>query len=80
MTSLLLTGATGLVGSRLLPRLAQDGFECRALVRGDVELPPGTTEVRGDLDDPGTLRAAVEGVDVVVHLAALFRTDDDDAI
>ena len=80
MTTLLLTGATGLVGSRLLPRLAQDGFECRALVRGDAALPPGTTGVRGDLADPGTLRTAVEGVDVVVHLAAVFRTDDEDAI
>lgn len=80
MTTLLLTGATGLVGSRLLPRLAQDGFACRALVRGDVALPPGTTGVRGDLADPGTLRAAVEGVDAVVHLAAVFRTDDEAAI
>ncbi|MBV9921903.1 MAG: NAD(P)-dependent oxidoreductase [Pseudonocardia sp.] len=80
MTALLLTGATGLVGSRLLPRLVQDGFECRALVRGDAALPPGTTPVRGDLADPDTLRAAVEGVDAVVHLAALFRTQDEAAI
>ena len=35
MRALLLTGATGLVGSRLLPRLASDGFECRALIRRD---------------------------------------------
>ena len=80
MTTLLVTGATGLVGSRLLPRLAQDGFTCRALVRSDAALPSGTTGVRGDLADPGTLRAAVEGVDAVVHLAALFRTDDEAAI
>jgi nucleoside-diphosphate-sugar epimerase len=80
MTTLLLTGASGLVGSRLLPRLAQSGFDCRALVRADVALPPGTVAVRGDLDDPNSLRAAVEGVDAVVHLAALFRTDDEDAI
>ncbi len=80
MTSLLLTGATGLVGSRLLPRLVWDGFECRALVRGDATLPPGAAAVRGDLADPGTLQAAVEGVDAVVHLAALFRTQDEDAI
>ncbi len=80
MTTLLLTGATGLVGSRLLPRLAQDGFECRALVRGDAALPLGTTAVRGDLADPGTLGAAVDGVDTVIHLAALFRTEDEDAI
>ena len=80
MTALLLTGASGLVGSRLLPRLVEDGFECRALIRCDVALPPGTAGVRGDLADPGTLRAAVEGVDAVVHLAALFRTQDEDAI
>lgn len=80
MTSILLTGATGLVGSRLLPRLAQAGLDCRALVRRDVALPPAVTAVRGDLDDPASLPAAVAGVDAVVHLAALFRTGDDEAI
>jgi UDP-glucose 4-epimerase len=80
MTTVLLTGATGLVGTRLLPRLAEAGFDCRALVRRDVDLPPGTTAVRGDLGNPGSLREAVEGVDAVVHLAALFRTGDEDAI
>src|SRR4051812_48503837 len=80
MPSVLLTGATGLVGSRLLPRLAEAGFDTRALIRGDVALPPGTTAVRGDLADPDSLVQAVEGVDAVVHLAALFRTEDQDAI
>ena len=80
MPTLLLTGASGLVGSRLLPRLARAGYDCRALVRGDVALPPGTTGVRGDLADPESLRPAVEGADAVVHLAALFRTGDEAAI
>lgn len=80
MTTVLLTGATGLVGSRLLPRLADAGFECRALVRRETALPEGVTAVVGDLDDPASLQAAVEGADAVVHLAALFRTGDDDAI
>ena len=80
MSSLLLTGATGLVGSRLLPRLIEDGHDCRVLVRSDQDLPDGATTVRGDLNDPETLPAAVEGVDAVVHLAALFRTDDEAAI
>ena len=79
-TSLLLTGATGLVGSRLPPRLDEAGFDCRALVRGDVALPPGPLVIRGDLADPDSLQPAVEGVEAVVHLAALFRTDDEDAI
>jgi len=80
MPTVLLTGATGLVGSRLLPRLVDAGFGCRALVRRDTDLPAGAIGVRGDLADPGSLREAVEGVDAVVHLAAVFRTDDDDAI
>jgi len=80
VTSILLTGAGGLVGSRLLPRLAGAGFDCRALVRRDLALPAGVAAVKGDLDDPGSLGAAVEGVDAVVHLAALFRTDDEAGI
>ena len=80
MTTVLLTGATGLVGSRLLPRLAAAGFDCRALVRRDADLPAGVTGVRGDLGDAESLREAVEGVEAVVHLAALFRTGDEDAI
>src|SRR4051794_23198716 len=80
MSTILLTGASGLVGSRLLPRLADAAFDCRALIRADLPLPPGTTGVRGDLDDADSLRAAVKGIDVVIHLAALFRTDDEKAV
>jgi nucleoside-diphosphate-sugar epimerase len=80
MTKLLLTGASGLVGSRLLPRLVAAGFDCRALVRRDIDLPPGATAVRGDLEDPASLAAALEGVEAIVHLAALFRTEDEDGI
>lgn len=80
MTTILLTGTTGLVGSRLLPRLQAAGFEVRALVRRDTDLPDGVTAVRGDLEDAASLRAAVEDVDAVVHLAALFRTADEDAV
>ena len=80
MSTVLITGTTGLVGSRLLPRLVADGHGCRALVRKDTELPAGAKAVRGDLADPESLVPAVQGVDAVVHLAALFRTDDEDAI
>lgn len=80
MSTVLVTGATGLVGSRLLPRLIAEGHTCRALVRGDRTLPTGAIAARADLDDPDTLAAAVRGVDAVVHLAALFRTGDEAAI
>jgi nucleoside-diphosphate-sugar epimerase len=77
---LFITGGTGLVGSRLLPRLRDAGHDCTALVRPGRELPPGITPVEGDLLDAAPLSSALAGVDAVIHLAALFRTDDVDAI
>lgn len=78
--TILLTGVTGLVGTRLLPRLAQAGFDCRALVRGGKEVPGGVTVIDGDLFDPASLGRAVSGVSAIVHLAAVFRTSDVDLI
>ena len=81
MTTLLLTGASGLVGITAATTSGDSRASTAAHSSGDRSaLPPGTTAVRGDLADPGSLRAAVEGIDAVVHLAALFRTDDQDAI
>lgn len=74
---ILLTGATGKVGSRLAKRLATRGDRVRALVRDpararDVETS-GVELVRGDLLDAASLAVAVQGVDAVVHCAAFFR-------
>ncbi|HEY3806229.1 MAG TPA: NAD(P)-dependent oxidoreductase [Kofleriaceae bacterium] len=74
---LLVTGATGKVGSRLSKRLAQRGDQVRALVRDPsraAELRAAGIElVTGDLLDADSLTAAVRGVDAVVHCAAFFR-------
>lgn len=80
--TILITGATGKVGTRLLPRLLAAGYDCRALTRPGKEfLPPaGVTPVTGDILEPESLRAAVEGVSAIVHLAALLRSPDADAI
>ncbi len=78
--TILLTGATGLVGARLLPRLIEAGFDCRALVRDVKNVPAGVSTVTGDLVDPATLAGAMEGVSAIVHLAAVFRTQDTDLI
>jgi UDP-glucose 4-epimerase len=79
--TVLITGGTGLVGSRLLPRLIEAGVDCRVLVRpGSQKVAAGATPVQGDILDPESLAAAVEGVSAVVHLAAVLRTPDPDLI
>ena len=78
--TVLVTGATGLVGARLLPRLVEAGVNCRALIRPGKEAPAGVTAVEADLLDSASLMQAVEGVSAIIHLAAVFRTPDTDLI
>jgi uncharacterized protein YbjT (DUF2867 family) len=73
---LLLTGATGLVGSTLLSRLLAEGTQVRCLVRDPRRLGARRVRVQialGDLTDPPSFRNALRGVDTVVHLAASIR-------
>lgn len=74
--TILVTGATGLVGARLLPRLVAAGVDCRALMRRGKERPAGVTSVEGDLLEPASLIQAVTGISAIIHLAAVFRTPD----
>src|SRR5690606_30099215 len=78
--TILVTGATGLVGARLLPRLVEAGMDCRALVRAGKEAPAGGRGVEGDLFDSWTLAQAVDGISDIIHLAAVFRTQNTDLI
>jgi uncharacterized protein YbjT (DUF2867 family) len=76
---LLLTGATGSIGSRLLPLLLERGEDVRCLVRDPRRLGAQRVDVQialgdlGELADPHTLRQSLRGVDTVVHLAATIR-------
>ena len=75
--NILVTGATGKVGSRLAQRLVQHGHTVRALVRDPARATDlsahGIHLITGDLMQPDSLRAAVNGVKAVVHCAAFFR-------
>jgi uncharacterized protein YbjT (DUF2867 family) len=73
---LLLTGATGLIGTALLPRLTAAGHSVRCLVRDPRGLGAQRVRVQialGDLSDPPSFRNALRGIDTVVHLAAAIR-------
>jgi uncharacterized protein YbjT (DUF2867 family) len=73
---LLLTGATGLVGSAVLRRLTAARVPVRCLVRDPRRLGGERVRVQialGDLADPPSFRNALRGVDTVVHLAAAIR-------
>jgi NADH dehydrogenase len=76
---LLLTGATGSIGSRLLPLLLERGEDVRCLVREPRRLGQYRTDVQialgdlGEMSDPYLVRQALRGVDGVVHLAATIR-------
>lgn len=66
----LVTGATGYIGGRLVPRLLDAGHHVRALARNPdklAEVPwrQGAEVARGDLGDVDSLIAACDGIDVV---------------
>jgi NADH dehydrogenase len=73
---ILLTGASGTIGSALLRRLTGAGEPVRCLVRDPRKLGDERVRVQialGDLADPPSFRNALRGVHTVVHLAASIR-------
>src|SRR5919197_4624235 len=73
---ILLTGATGTVGSALLRRLFSEREPVRCLVRDPRRLGDQRVRVQialGDLASPASFRNALRGVDTVIHLAASIR-------
>lgn len=83
MKKVLVTGATGKVGSRFVARLIAKGYDVRVFVRKPINLnasglggdeAAGVGSVMtGDLNDPATIAPAVVGVDAVIHIAAAYN-------
>jgi uncharacterized protein YbjT (DUF2867 family) len=71
--SILVTGATGTIGSLIVQRLADAGADVKALVRqsGKLSFPAGVAEVVGDLTDVSSLRAALSSVRTLFLLNAV---------
>ncbi len=87
MSTVLVTGANGFVGSHAIPAILDAGNQVVALVRDDAgaeevvrRVPDGrlasVTVRRGDVTRPATLAGALAGVDAVLHLAAVARDWD----
>jgi dihydroflavonol-4-reductase len=77
MSRVLVTGASGFVGSAVLRALLAQGEEVRALVRPTSPKTNlrglGCEVVLGDLGDPASLRRAMDGCDDLFHVAADYR-------
>jgi nucleoside-diphosphate-sugar epimerase len=78
---ILVTGATGKVGSRFVPRILAKGHDVRILVRDAAKASAladiGAEVVTADLCNAETLPPAVKDMDAVVHIAAFFRSFTD---
>ena len=70
---ILVTGANGFVGRHVVQRLAQGGQQVKAMVRrpSEYRAPAGVEAVECDITRPGTLGPALQGVDRLVHAAAI---------
>ena len=73
---ILITGANGLVGSQICTYLHTKGEKIKALVREGADLSllkdlPEDSIVTGDILDPWSLESAMEGVNCVIHSAAM---------
>jgi len=75
MASYLITGASGFIGGHVAERLVRDGHQLRCLVRQTSNLEVleqlELELVYGEITDQRAVEAAVDGVDVVIHLAGM---------
>jgi uncharacterized protein YbjT (DUF2867 family) len=82
---ILVVGATGYIGGRLVPRLLESGYRVRALARNPAKLSgrpwaknPGLEIVRGDVSDPDSLVQAAQGCWAAYYLVHSMHPDVDD--
>jgi uncharacterized protein YbjT (DUF2867 family) len=92
LTTVLVTGATGFIGRRVTPELVRRGYDVRAMTRHpddyrdqigptlDAALGEGArqavTPVYGDVQEPDSLAAALDGVGVAIYLVHALGADD----
>lgn len=79
MATVLVTGASGFTGGYLTKRLCDDGHNVKVLVLPGIESSElkgwGAEVIEGDLQDAQSLKPAVRDVDIVYHIAAVYREE-----
>ena len=71
MSVIVITGAAGLVGSMLRPRLARPGRTLRVLDVAPLTAGPGEEAIQASVTDMDAMTAACQGADAVIHLAGI---------
>jgi uncharacterized protein YbjT (DUF2867 family) len=75
-TTVLVTGATGFIGRRLVAELTEGGTRVLAMTRRPDDYDGPGEPVGADVGDPSSLATALEGVDVAVYLVHSLDHDD----
>ena len=75
-TPVLVTGASGFVGSRLVPALLEQGHPVKAMTRHPDTYDGGGEPTYGDVADPDSLRAALDGMHAAYYLVHSLDSDD----
>ena len=80
--TILVTGATGTIGSRIVLRLAEQGASVRALVRdgGKYKGPSAVRPVQGDMSDVASMREALKGIETLLRLNAVAADETTQAL
>jgi uncharacterized protein YbjT (DUF2867 family) len=77
--TVLVTGASGFIGANLARALVDAGYDVRAMTRNPESYRGAGKAVAGDVGDPGSLRAAVEGADAAYYLVHSLGSADFEA-
>lgn len=73
---ILVTGASGFIGSHVVKELLKRGFEVRTFDRREVEQPEGVKQILGDVRDRNAVFEAISLVDGVINLAGILGTSE----
>jgi uncharacterized protein YbjT (DUF2867 family) len=76
VTAILVTGATGFIGRRLVPALLAEGHDVRAMTRRPEAYDGPAEPVGGDVHDAATLKEALAGIEVAYYLVHSLDAED----